>query len=90
MADKPSDTGRLKDAVDHIREAEKFAVNMPGIGRVPIPRPEKLAYYGALAALAAVEIIDWPIALVIATGHALADNEHSRIVQEFGEAGEDA
>ncbi|MBV9088452.1 MAG: hypothetical protein JO044_00890 [Mycobacteriaceae bacterium] len=79
-----------RGAVERIRAAESFAVNLPVVGHVRIPRPEQLAYYGALAALAAVELIDWPIALVLGAGHALAQNQHSRIAQELGEAFEEA
>jgi hypothetical protein len=80
----------LKIAVDQVRHAEAFTLNVPGLGRIPIPRPEQLAYYGTLAALAAIEVIDWPIALIIAAGHVLAENNHSRVLQEFGEAAQEA
>ena len=40
--------------------------------------------------LAAIEIIDWPIALAIAAGHVLVQNQHNRVVEEVGEALEDA
>ncbi|MFL6083825.1 MAG: hypothetical protein ACJ74F_11585, partial [Mycobacterium sp.] len=66
--------------------AHGFAVNLPVVGRVRIPRPEQVAYFGALGVLAAVEIIDWPIALAIAAGHVLVNNEHNRVAQEIGEA----
>lgn len=78
------------DAVAHIRAGETFAVNLPIFGQVEIPRPEQLAYYGGLAALAAFELIDWPVAVVIAAGHLLASNHHNRILEELGEAVEDA
>jgi hypothetical protein len=78
------------DAVAHIRAGETFAVNLPVVGRVEIPRPEQLAYYGGLAALAALELIDWPVAVVIATGHLLASNHHNKLLEELGEAVEDA
>ncbi|HUO40378.1 MAG TPA: hypothetical protein VMU34_22130 [Mycobacterium sp.] len=77
-------------AVQRIREAESFAVDLPGIGQVRIPRPEQLAYYGALLALAATEMIDWPIALLLGAGHALAQNQHNRMAHEIGEALEEA
>lgn len=79
-----------RSAVDRVRDAETFAVTLPAIGRVRIPRPDQLAYYGALAGLAALEIIDWPIALAIGAGHALASNHHNKVAQELGEALEDA
>jgi hypothetical protein len=78
-----------REAVEQIREGETFAVNLPVIGQVEIPRPEQLAYYGGLAALAVFELIDWPVALVIAAGHLLASNHHNRILEELGEAMEE-
>jgi hypothetical protein len=77
------------EAVEQIREGETFAVNLPLLGQVQIPRPEQLAYYGGLAALAALELIDWPVAVVIAAGHLLASNHHNRLLEELGEAIED-
>jgi hypothetical protein len=91
MAEKSSrrETSQA-EAVAQIREGETFALNLPVIGQVEIPRPEALAYYGGLAALAAFELIDWPVALVIAAGHLLASNHHNRLLEEIGEAIEDA
>lgn len=82
-------TTSQREAVEHIREGETFAVNLPVIGQVDVPRPEQLAYYGGLAALAAFELIDWPVALVIAAGHILASNHHNRLLEELGEAMEE-
>jgi hypothetical protein len=90
MADNSRQKSTHRGAVARVREADSFAVDLPVVGRVRIPRPEQLAYYGALAALAAVEIIDWPIALAIGAGHALAQNQHNRVAQEIGEALEDS
>ena len=78
------------EAVAQIREGETFALNLPVIGQVEIPRPEALAYYGGIAALAAFELIDWPVAVVIMAGHLLASNHHNRLLEELGEAIEDA
>ncbi|ORV52572.1 hypothetical protein AWC05_24125 [Mycobacterium florentinum] len=78
-----------RDAVEKIRQGETFAVRLPVVGQTEIPRPEQLAYYGGLAALAALELIDWPVALVIAAGHLLASNHHNRLLEEIGEAMEE-
>ena len=78
-----------REAVERIREGESFAVNLPVVGQVEVPRPEQLAYYGGLAALAAFEIIEWPVAVVIAAGHLLASNHHNRMLEELGEAMEE-
>jgi hypothetical protein len=88
MAEKLPTTHR--NAVDRVLAAQGFAVDLPVVGRVRIPRPEQLAYYGVLGALAAAEIIEWPVALVLAGGHWLVRNEHNRVAHEIGEALEGA
>jgi hypothetical protein len=90
MANNSARRTSHRSAVERIREAESFEMDLPVVGKVRLPRPEQLAFYGALAALAAAEIIEWPIALVLGAGHALAQNQHSRMAQELGEALEDA
>jgi len=74
------------EAVERVREARTLAVDLPLVGRVRIPRPEQLAFYAAVGGLAAAEIIEWPVALLLAVGHGLMQNEHSRVAQEIGEA----
>jgi len=78
------------EAVRRVRQAQTLALDIPVLGRVRIPRPEQLAFYAVLGAMAAVEIIEWPVALALATGHALLQNEQNRVAQEVGEALEDA
>jgi hypothetical protein len=90
MAEPSRTTTTHRDAVQRIRNAQTFTLDVPLLGRVRLPRPEQLAFYGALAALAAVEIIEWPVALVLAAGHVLVQDEHSRVAREVGEALEDA
>jgi hypothetical protein len=91
MAEKKSRSGvSQREAVDKVREGETFVVNVPVVGQLEIPRPEQLAYYGGLAALAAFELIDWPVALVIAAGHLLAANHRNKLLEELGEAMEEA
>jgi hypothetical protein len=77
------------EAVEKVREGETFVINLPLLGQTEIPRPEQLAYYGGLAALAAFELIDWPVAVVIAAGHLLAANHHNKLLEELGEAMEE-
>jgi hypothetical protein len=90
MTDKSDRSISHRDAVEAVRDADTFAVTLPGFGRVRVPRPDQLAYYAALAGLAALEIIDWPIALAIGAGHALANSHHNKFAQEIGEALEEA
>ena len=67
-----------RETAQRVRGAEKFALQLPVVGRVPIPRPDQLAFYGALAALVAVEMVDWPVAVAIGVGHALVSGPPGR------------
>ncbi|MDP9091781.1 MAG: hypothetical protein M3N95_02260 [Actinomycetota bacterium] len=70
--------------------AEHIALNLPLVGSVQLPRPEQLAYYAGIGALVALEILDWPAALVLGVGHALLTQQHNRTIHEFGEVLEEA
>ena len=52
---------------------------------VRLPAAPKLAYYAGLGAMAALEFIDWPVALVIAAGHEVASRTRNSQVQEAAE-----
>lgn len=89
MADKTRRPSQ-QEAVAHIRDAGGFAIELPLFGKVTVPRPEQLAYFGGLALLAAFEIIDWPVAVAVAAGHILASNHSNEVLEQLGEALEDA
>lgn len=90
MAENPKQSSSRHESIHKVRRAQSFSVALPLIGRVPLPRPEQLAFYGALGVLAAVEIIEWPVALVLGAGHFLVQEDHNRVVKEIGEALEEA
>lgn len=60
-----------RDASKLVQEAKKFSVRLPVVGTVSVPPPDQLAFYGVLGLLAAVEVIDWPVALAIGIGQAV-------------------
>jgi hypothetical protein len=60
-----------RDAARRVAQAKTFAVRLPVVGRVPVPPPDQLAFYGALGLLAALELIDWPVAVAIGVGQAV-------------------
>jgi hypothetical protein len=78
-------TATHRRAAQGVRETETVAVDVPIVGHVNLPRPEELAYYVGLTVLAVAEIIDWPVALVLAAGHALNYSRHSRVANELGD-----
>jgi hypothetical protein len=65
-------------------------VRIPCAGEVILPPPQRLAFFGGLAALAAIGLIEWPVAVIVVAGHALADQHWSRIASGIGEALEEA
>lgn len=67
-----------------------MTLSLPVVGDMHLPPPQHLVWYGGVVALVALECIEWPIALILATGKLLADNRHSAVLREFGEALEDA
>lgn len=60
-----------RDASKLVQEAEKFSVRIPLVGRVSVPPPDQLAFYGVLGALGAIGLIDWPVAVAIGVGQAV-------------------
>jgi hypothetical protein len=56
--------------------------------RASIPEahaPEQLAWYAALAMMPLLEVIEWPVAVVIAAGHEISHRGRSRVLREFAE-----
>jgi hypothetical protein len=46
---------------------------------------QRLAWYVGLGLMAVLEIIDWPVALVIAVGHEIAHRARTRALRELAE-----
>lgn len=74
-------------AATRVVEKHTLKVTLPDdLGTVRLPEPERLAFYGGIAALAAFGILEWPVAVVLGVGHLLADDHHHKVLREFGEA----
>jgi hypothetical protein len=57
-------------------EAEQGGAEGLRVGPISLPAPRKTAYYVGLAALAAFEVVEWPVAAAIAAGTWVA--QHTR------------
>lgn len=67
------------------------SVALPVVGlNVPMPTAETALYYGGVAALAAAEIIEWPIALVVIAGHEMLRRSRRSIAGKASKAAESA
>jgi hypothetical protein len=83
--DAATPSGAAERAVTH------HAVTLDVFGaRIELLPPDQLAFLAGVGVLAACEIIEWPVALVLAVGHQLAHSHHGRMLREFGEALEEA
>jgi len=64
-----------------------LTVRLPDdLGTLRLPEPQRLAFYGGIAALAAFGVLEWPVAAVLGIGHLLAEDHHHKVLCEFGEA----
>ncbi|MFZ2173181.1 MAG: hypothetical protein WAW17_03955 [Rhodococcus sp. (in: high G+C Gram-positive bacteria)] len=71
MADEQSFWQSHRTMAGVARDAERFAVRLPLVGHIGIPRPEQLAYFAGLGALVASGLLDWPVAVAIGVGQLL-------------------
>ncbi len=61
-------------------------VRIPLLGtRIERPGRGSLAWYAGLGAMTALEVIEWPVALLVAAGHALSTHAHNPELHELGE-----
>jgi hypothetical protein len=64
-------------------------VTLPVIGlRLGLPKPERLAWYAGLGLMAAFELVDWELALIIGVGHLISDNVHNKTIAELASGAE--
>ncbi|MFJ2031855.1 hypothetical protein [Streptosporangium sp. NPDC087985] len=71
-------------------ERQRPHISVPVIGELTLPPSDLLVFYAALGVLSALEIIEWPVALVVGVGHFLAEQHHARFLREVGQAAEAA
>jgi cation-transporting ATPase I len=68
---RPFLASRRDDASRLVQWAKESSVRLPVAGRVPVPPPDQLALYAGLGVLAAVNVINWPVALSVGAGTAV-------------------
>ena len=93
VEDKPAiriGHGELLRAIQKDIQENSVNVQVAGVGTVRLPALDSLAWMGGLATLAAVGLLDWPVAAAIGVGHLLSRQRHLRLLREFGEALEGA
>jgi hypothetical protein len=63
---------------------EKIFVKLPLVGAVDLPSGPHLVWFAGAAALAALDFVEWPVAVLMMVGKALSDSERSETVRTLG------
>jgi hypothetical protein len=82
-------SGPLHAATRTVRKHD-IRLSLPRGVDLALPSADQLAFYGGIGLLAALGVVEWPVATLLVVGHALAASRHSRMLQEFGQALEQA
>lgn len=67
-----------------------MVVRVPVVGTVSLPSAPHLAWYAGVGVLAAVGVIELPVAALLAIGKALSDERSGKALQELGDALQEA
>jgi hypothetical protein len=73
-------------AVEHTMRRNTIRVHLPLLGEVMLPPLEELVFVGGITVLTLLGLVDWPVALLVAVGHALSLSGRNRVLREFGAA----
>jgi len=90
LAERHHEEGAEVPEADVVGETDGTVVTLSKIGKVTVPPLDHLAWYAGVGALTALELVEWPIAVILVVGKALADNQTHRTLRSLGKAMEDA
>ncbi|MBV8944018.1 MAG: hypothetical protein JO046_13205 [Solirubrobacterales bacterium] len=71
------------DAIQQLRD--RPSVRLPGLGRINLPDKPGLLWYAGIGAMAAVDLIEWPIAALVAGTHFIENHFHNRDIQQLAD-----
>ena len=63
-------------------QRRRTSVRSSKASKLPHPR---LGWYAGVAVLAIVEIIEWPLAIMMMVGHEIAHRAHRKALRDFAE-----
>lgn len=83
----PGQSAKAKRAAALVADRHTVRLTLPhNMGTVTVPEPQRLAFYGGVAAMAAFGLVDWPVAIILGIGHLLSEDHQHKSLYEFGEA----
>jgi len=68
-----------------VRSTSLF-LRIPVLGALTLPAPEQVAFIGGVAVVAAIGLLEWPVAALLIIGHGVASQSHRKMVRALGEA----
>lgn len=77
MADKKS----REEELHRLRHPP--SVDVPVVGQVNLPDPEGLIWYAGIGAMALIDLIEWPIAALVAGTHFIEHHSRSKDIQDL-------
>jgi len=75
--------GRMRTAQQRRTSVRRTSVRRSSTA-TELPHP-RLGWYAGLALMAIVEIIEWPLAIVMMVGHEVAHRSHRQALRDFAE-----
>jgi hypothetical protein len=79
---KDDGTRRMPDGIQH-----KLRLPLPGVGMpvaMPTGLPGRALWWGGLAALAAFDVVEWPVAVIVGAGEWVAEQYAKSTAQRPG------
>jgi len=81
---EPARRGRLRVPREFLPSLRAF--RLPGLGlHVPLPERDQLPWIAGVMVAAALDLIDWPVAVLLAVGHAVAAQSRNEAIRELAE-----
>lgn len=69
-------TAHPRVSIPYVTPGDMFTGARSAVSRLPSPR--KLAFYGALGGMAALEVLEWPVAVAIGAATEVITREHAQ------------
>lgn len=71
--------------IDRLRRGAP-SVTLPGTqAKINLPDGPSLFWYAGIGTMAVLELVEWPVALIIVGTHFIENHAHNRDVQELAE-----
>ena len=71
------------DAIQGLRD--RPSVRLPGLGKINLPDKPGLLWYAGIGTMVAIDLIEWPVAALVAGTHFIESHTHNRDIQQLAD-----